>query len=132
MKKNNFFRKIVKENQKMITLLFSILLVFILVLGSSVSSFSILYDEKENISPESAPKIRIDYESKSFIPPEFDLSHLTGQIIPKKYHSLSPPSSYDWRTKEIITSVKDQEDCGSCYAFASIRCFESITRVKMN
>jgi len=35
------------------------------------------------------------------------------------------PSSIDWRDKNIMTAVKDQGNCGSCWAFASTECIES-------
>ncbi len=133
MKKINFFRKLVNNKHGMMSLLIALTLVFILILGSSVSSFSINYKysyQANDITRSSAaPKTQFEYKSTGFVPPELDLSHLTGQEIPKKYLGQSPPSSYDWRTKGIITSVKDQEDCGACYAFGSLGCFESTIRL---
>ena len=43
-----------------------------------------------------------------FLPPEMDLSHLTGQELPERFIGETPPSSYDWRTLGKVTSVKDQ------------------------
>lgn len=35
------------------------------------------------------------------------------------------PSSVDWRTKGVISPVKNQESCGSCWAFGSTETVES-------
>lgn len=38
---------------------------------------------------------------------------------------LSAPRSIDWRSRGIITSVKNQGDCGCCWSFATIALAES-------
>jgi C1A family cysteine protease len=61
-----------------------------------------------------------------------DLSYITGQRMPDG--SLVgasppvgvPPAQFDWRTPpNKVTPVKDQGQCGSCYAFAGIGNVES-------
>jgi C1A family cysteine protease len=45
-------------------------------------------------------------------------------------HLQTIPANYDWRDKGVVTSVKAQGNCGSCYAFASVGNIESIYAIK--
>eukprot|EP00049_Salpingoeca_infusionum_P025150 m.18146 g.18146 ORF g.18146 m.18146 type:complete len:406 (-) comp7702_c0_seq1:205-1422(-) len=44
------------------------------------------------------------------------------------------PNSFDWRNdkRNVITAIKDQGQCGSCWAFASVETTESAWRVAGN
>jgi len=52
----------------------------------------------------------------------------------KKRHSsrrqLHAPTSRDWRTSGVVTSVKDQGQCGSCWTFGTTETIESHYAIK--
>ncbi|RZC43800.1 hypothetical protein C5167_036751 [Papaver somniferum] len=48
-----------------------------------------------------------------------------------KYESLTViPPSMDWRTKGAVTRVKDQGECGCCWAFSAVAAMEGIYKLK--
>ena len=42
------------------------------------------------------------------------------------------PESVDWRDKGAISPVKDQQACGSCWAFAATAMIESYAQINTN
>lgn len=59
-----------------------------------------------------------------YVPSPLDLSHLAGQATTARNKGVLP-STYDLRTLSRVTSVKDQNPYGTCWAFATLGSVES-------
>jgi C1A family cysteine protease len=60
-----------------------------------------------------------------FMPPPMDLSHLTGQTGIQGRSAYALPPQYDWRDQGVVTPVRDQGNCGSCYTFGYLGSVEA-------
>ncbi|MGO9379783.1 MAG: lectin like domain-containing protein [Dissulfurispiraceae bacterium] len=72
--------------------------------------------------------------SLGYMPSPHDMSHLTGQSVTPPVESLmaagvavtdTAPNSYDLRTLGKVSPVKDQGQCGDCWAYGTYGSMES-------
>ncbi len=109
------------------------LLILLLVIGSSAA---LAADDSQNsgLAPESPefaqyqeseipiqPEPSLDGHEPGLMPAPVDLSYLSEISV----GDSSAPASYDLRTLDRVTAVKDQGSAGTCWAFASYASLES-------
>jgi C1A family cysteine protease len=100
-----------------------------LILVVSISTLfvctSLAFDENKEPPLMQAPQPKYDLmpeENFGLLPPPIDLTHI-GKTKAEKTEEL--PSHYDLRSLEKVTLVKNQNPCGTCWAFATTGSLES-------
>jgi len=87
--------------------------------------------------PQYQPPPVIDGHGTGALASTTGVVHISGQRMPDGSlvgESLvgQPPASFDWRTQNKVTSVKNQGNCGACYAHAGIANVESKVLIDTN
>ena len=67
-----------------------------------------------------------------YIPPPMDLSHLDEIPVERLQQAAALPSKFDWRDTGKVTSVKDQNPCGTCWIFGTTSVLESAVLIDEN
>ncbi|CAG0884886.1 unnamed protein product [Darwinula stevensoni] len=48
---------------------------------------------------------------------------------PQLLKAIKTPEKFDWREKNVITAIKDQGNCGACWAFSIVECIETMNAI---
>jgi C1A family cysteine protease len=70
-------------------------------------------------------------EPKDWFQKAKELSLSTKQpTVLRSLEAMGLPSQWDWRAENDVTPIRDQENCGSCWAFGTIGTFESLLLIR--
>jgi len=111
-----------------------LVLVVLVFLAALIPSISVARDIKPVLEgPIEAPLNPdfIEYNNNppevnyGYIPPPFDLSHLKNIVTKNINPAQALPTRFDWRELNSVTSVKNQNPCGTCWIFGTTSVLES-------
>lgn len=83
--------------------------------GMSIDEFSEFMKFNKNV--KYLRRVRSEYDSRVLLEENLE-------------YNVVLPQSVDWRTKGVVNAIKDQGQCGSCWAFSTVASVESAVAIK--
>jgi len=72
--------------------------------------------------------LTLDEFKALYLMPKFNATEVAQQNIHEVNDKLA--ATVDWRTKQAVTGVKNQGQCGSCWAFSTTGSVEGVNKIK--
>ena len=124
------------KKARVVFCLFLVLLTGILAPVVDISRTLAQDEEGFRLAPLNTVLVRLLEESPEafygYIPPPMDLSHLDKIPVETPRMAFTLPSRFDWRDVGKVTSVKDQNPCGTCWAHGTLAAVESRVLIREN